>query len=84
MKEGGESIDGSDHGSRKQEPGRSQGRIRDHITAAAQNFIAIGYWLKCIRDGKLYEQDGYIGTVQIGRSRIRDQQKHGQSVHENE
>lgn len=36
--------------------------IRDHITAAAQNFIAIGYWLKCIRDGKLYEQDGY-GTV---------------------
>lgn len=33
--------------------------IRDHITAAAQNFIAIGYWLKCIRDGKLYEQDGY-------------------------
>lgn len=49
-----------DPGSRSLEEAKAG--IRDHITAAAQNFIAIGYWLKCIRDGKLYEQDGY-GTV---------------------
>ncbi len=60
---GGESVDGWDSwitGSRSLEEAKAG--IRDHITAAAQNFIAIGYWLKCIRDGKLYEQDGY-GTV---------------------
>jgi len=33
--------------------------IRENINAASRSFVAIGYYLKYIRDKKLYEQDGY-------------------------
>lgn len=33
--------------------------ISENLRAAARNVIAIGYYLKCIRDGKLYEEAGY-------------------------
>ena len=33
--------------------------IKSNLVSAAQNVIAIGYYLKHIRDGKLYEEAGY-------------------------
>lgn len=33
--------------------------IKENINAASRSFVAIGYYLKYIRDKKLYEQDGY-------------------------
>lgn len=33
--------------------------IRENMNAASRSFVAIGYYLKYIRDKKLYEQDGY-------------------------
>lgn len=33
--------------------------IKDNINTASRSFVAIGYYLKNVRDRKLYQQDGY-------------------------
>ena len=33
--------------------------IRTNIESAARSFIAIGYYLKLIRDGELYREEGH-------------------------
>lgn len=33
--------------------------IKDNINTASRSFLAIGYYLKNVRDRKLYQQDGY-------------------------
>lgn len=39
--------------------------IRNNIQSAARSFIAIGFYLKRIRDGKLYEADGYASVWEL-------------------
>lgn len=33
--------------------------IKANITTAARSFIAIGFYLKCVRDRELFLEDGY-------------------------
>lgn len=33
--------------------------IREHIVSMSRSFIVVGYYLKYVRDNKLYEQDGH-------------------------
>lgn len=43
--------------------------ISENLRAAARNVIAVGYYLKCIRDGKLYEEAGYQNIWDYAREK---------------
>lgn len=34
--------------------------IKSNITSAARSFIAIGYYLKLVRDKEMYREDGFM------------------------
>lgn len=39
--------------------GEAESYITSGLVSTARNYVAIGYWLRRIRDGKLYEEEGY-------------------------
>lgn len=41
--------------------------IKDNINKTAQSFIAIGYYLKYVRDNKLFKEDGYSGILEFAQ-----------------
>lgn len=43
--------------------------ISENLRAAARNVIAIGYYLKSIRDNRLYEEAGYQNIWDYARER---------------
>lgn len=44
--------------------------ISENLRAAARNVIAIGYYLKCIRDGRLYENAGYQSIWEYAKEKF--------------
>ena len=44
--------------------------IGESLKSAARNVIAVGYWLKQIRDGRLYETAGYGSIWEYARERF--------------
>ena len=58
--------------------------IRSSLVNMAQNFIAIGYALKYVRDRRLYENGGYVSVWEFAQVELWIQQKHGQSVYVHE
>lgn len=39
--------------------GEAESYITSGLVSTARNYVAIGYWLRRIRDGKLYEEEGH-------------------------
>lgn len=48
---------------------QAESYISENLRAAARNVIEIGYYLKCIRDGKMYETAGYQNIWDYARER---------------
>lgn len=42
--------------------------IKDNINSASRSFVAIGYYLKYIRDNELYEEDGYQNVWEFAQN----------------
>ena len=42
--------------------------IRANINSASRSFVAIGYYLKYIRDNELYKQEGYSGISEFAKA----------------
>ena len=42
--------------------------IKSNITTAARSFIAIGFYLKCVRDRNLFEEDNYQDVWDFAKS----------------
>lgn len=41
--------------------------IKSNITSAARSFIAIGYYLKCVRETEMYTDDGYANVWEFAQ-----------------
>ena len=42
--------------------------IRDNINSASRSFVAIGYYLKYVRDNQLFKEDGYSGISEFAKA----------------
>ena len=42
--------------------------IKDNINSASRSFVAIGYYLKYVRDNQLYKEDGYTGVSEFAKA----------------
>lgn len=42
--------------------------IKEHLTSMSRDFISVGYYLKYIRDKKLYKEDGYASVWEFAES----------------
>lgn len=42
--------------------------IQDNINSASRSFIAVGYYLKYIKDNKMYVEDGYSGILEFAQA----------------
>lgn len=48
----------------------AMGMIRGRMLSAVQNYVAVGFYLKAIRDRRLFEEDGYNSFGDFVRDRI--------------
>ena len=42
--------------------------IKDNINSASRSFVAIGYYLKYVRDNQLFKEDGYTGISEFAKA----------------
>ena len=53
---------------------------KEKMVAAAENFVAVGYYLKHIRDGELYKSKGYENIWECARQELNLTQSMHQGI----